>query len=92
LFCDKQGGLISTNKKLSLTGGVAQVVEHLPSKHEAPSLNPTTTKKTKTKNPPELHTCYLRKQKWEDHGPGQPGHKSETLFERKLKRKKRAGK
>jgi hypothetical protein len=33
-----------------MAGGLAQVVEHLPGKHEALSLNPVTPKKKKKKS------------------------------------------
>jgi hypothetical protein len=36
-------------KEMGWAGGVAQVIEHLPGKHEALSSNPSTTKKTKIK-------------------------------------------
>jgi hypothetical protein len=39
--------MLSTQKKW--TGGVAYVVEHLPSKHEALNSSPNTTKKNKIK-------------------------------------------
>jgi hypothetical protein len=39
--------MLSTKKKW--TGGVAYVVEHLPSKHEALNSSPNTTKKNKIK-------------------------------------------
>jgi hypothetical protein len=37
-----------------MTGGVAQVLEHLPSKHEALSSKPSAKKKKKKKNPKGL--------------------------------------
>jgi hypothetical protein len=39
------------------TGGVAQVVEHLPSKHEVLSSNPSTAKKKKKETKKENEVC-----------------------------------
>jgi hypothetical protein len=41
-------------KPTSRAGGVADVVEHLPSKSEALSSNPSTTKNKQTKTPGKL--------------------------------------
>jgi hypothetical protein len=46
----KQVCLLVEAKKLQIQAArVAQVVEHLPSKHEASSLNPTAAKRKKNK-------------------------------------------
>jgi hypothetical protein len=75
----------STNKKLGVSGRMAQVVECLPSKCIRPSIqNPSTTKKNQyggTHLSPHLY----RKNKWEDCGTGQLcgwGENMRTLFKK----------
>jgi hypothetical protein len=41
------------------TGGVAQVVEHLPSKHEVLSSNPSTAKKKKKRPKKKMKYVYV---------------------------------
>jgi hypothetical protein len=42
--------------KAKRAGGMTQVVEHLPSKHKAPSSNPSTTKR---KRQSVVQVCYV---------------------------------
>jgi hypothetical protein len=70
-------------KKKDWAGGMAHMVEHLPSKHEALSWNPSTTKK-------KLWQCVshdCNPSSWESepgglHIPGQPGLHSQTLSQK----------
>jgi hypothetical protein len=42
-----------------MAGGMTQILEHLPSKHKALSLNPSTTKKKKEVGQPPVAHAYI---------------------------------